>query len=67
MVEAIAYRYRTGIPWRDLPREQCRPWQSVWKRHCRFAGDWTWDKVPNHIAVVKCRFASDLGGDIHEA
>ena len=22
VVEGIAYRYRTGIPWRDLPREE---------------------------------------------
>lgn len=28
MVEAIVYRYRTGIPWRDLPREQYGPWQT---------------------------------------
>jgi len=45
VVEGIVYRYRTGIPWRDLPREQFGPWQTVWKRHRRFAGDGTWDRV----------------------
>jgi transposase len=45
MVEGIVYRYRTGIPWRDLPAEQYGPWQTVWKRHRRFAGDGTRDKV----------------------
>ena len=45
VVEGIAYRYRTGIPWRDLPRERFGPWQTVWKRHRRFAVDGTWDKV----------------------
>ena len=45
VVEGIIYRYRTGIPWRDLPAEQYGPWQTVWKRHRRFAGDGTWDKV----------------------
>jgi transposase len=45
VVEGIVYRYRTGIPWRDVPREQFGPWQTVWKRHRRFAGDGTWDKV----------------------
>lgn len=44
-VEGIAYRYRTGIAWRDLPREQFGPWQAVWKRHRRYAGDGTWDRV----------------------
>ncbi len=45
VVEAIAYRYRTGIPWRDLPREQFGPWQTVWKRHRRYAADGTGDRV----------------------
>ena len=45
MVEGIIYRYRTGIPWRDLPRESFGPWQTVWKRHRRYAGDGTCDKV----------------------
>ena len=45
VVEAIAYRYRTGIPWRDLPREVFGPWQTAWKRHRRYAADGTWDRV----------------------
>lgn len=45
VVEGIAYRYRTGIPWRDLPREPFGPWQTVWKRHRRYAVDGTWDRV----------------------
>jgi transposase len=28
VVEGIIYRYRTGIAWRDLPREQFGPWQT---------------------------------------
>jgi transposase len=45
VVEGIVYRYRTGIPWRDLPREEFGPWQTVWKRHRRYAADGTWDRV----------------------
>lgn len=44
VVEGIVYRYRTGIAWRDLPAE-FGPWQTVWKRHRRFAGDGTWDAL----------------------
>lgn len=44
VTEGIIYRYRTGISWRDLPAE-FGPWQTVWKRHRRLAGDGTWDKV----------------------
>ena len=29
VVEGIIYRYRTGIPWRDLPRDQFGLWQTV--------------------------------------
>ncbi len=49
VVEGIAYRYRTGIPWRDLPREEYGPWQTVWKRHRRYAEDGTWDRVLTQI------------------
>jgi transposase len=44
LVEAAVYRYRAGIPWRDLP-EQFGPWQTAWQRHNRFAKDGTWDRV----------------------
>lgn len=45
VVEGIVYRYRTGIAWRDLPREEFGPWQTVWKRHRRYAADGTWDTL----------------------
>jgi len=38
------FRYRTGVAWRDLPG-RFGPWQTVWKRHHRFATDGTWDKL----------------------
>jgi transposase len=44
LVEGAIYRYRTGVAWRDLP-EVFGPWQTVWKRHHRFATDGTWDAV----------------------
>ncbi|WP_228001643.1 transposase [Nocardia australiensis] len=36
----MLYRLRTRTPWRDLP-EVFGPWQSVWKRHRRYAADGT--------------------------
>lgn len=44
VVEGIVWRFRTGSPWRDLPAE-FGPWQTVWKRHRRFSGDGTWDRI----------------------
>lgn len=42
VLEAIAWRYRTGTPWRDLPNE-FGPWQTVWKRHRRWSFDGTYE------------------------
>lgn len=44
VVEGIIYRYRCGLPWRDVPAE-FGPWQTLWKRHRRYSGDGTWDEV----------------------
>ena len=35
-VEAVLYRYRAGIPWRDLP-ERFGPWKAVHTRFSRWA------------------------------
>lgn len=58
VVEGVIYRYRCGIAWRDLP-SSFGPWQTVWKRHRRFSGDGTWDKV---LAVLLAQ--ADAAGEI---
>ena len=45
VVEGIIYRSRTGIPWRDLPRDRFGPWQTVWKRHYLYARLGVWDQI----------------------
>jgi putative transposase len=40
-LEGIIWRFRTGSPWRDLPRE-FGAWQSVWERHRRWSTDGTY-------------------------
>ena len=37
-LEAIAWRFRTGAPWRDLPAD-FGAWQSIWQRHRRWSAD----------------------------
>jgi transposase len=44
VVEGIVFRLRTGVPWRDLPRE-FGAWQTVHRRHQRWSVDGTWDRV----------------------
>jgi transposase len=44
VLEGIAWRFRVGAPWRDLP-EAFGPWQTVWKRHYRWSVDGTYARV----------------------
>ena len=50
MIDGIIYRYRTGIAWRDLPPD-FGPWQTVWKRHARYAGAGLWDNILNALVA----------------
>ena len=42
-VEAVLYRYRAGIPWRDLP-ERFGDWKKVHTRFCRWAKTGVWER-----------------------
>jgi transposase len=48
-VEAVIYRYRAGIPWRDLP-ERFGDWQHMHRRHRRWAENGVWKRVFEHLA-----------------
>ena len=40
-VEAVLYRYRAGVPWRDLP-ERFGDWKNVHRRFSRWAESGVW-------------------------
>lgn len=48
-VEAVLYRYRAGIPWRDLP-ERFGPWKAVHTRFTRWAASGVWERVFKRLA-----------------
>jgi transposase len=48
-VEAVLYRYRAGIPWRDLP-ERFGDFRVVHTRHTRWSKTSVWEKVFNLLA-----------------
>lgn len=56
VVEGIIFRFRTGSPWRDVPQE-FGPWQTLWKRHRRYSGDGTWDRI--HARLLRDAGAAD--------
>jgi transposase len=48
-VEAVLYRYRAGVPWRDLP-ERFGDWKNVHRRWSRWAQNKVWEMVFEHLA-----------------
>lgn len=49
-VEAVLYRYRTGIAWRDLP-ERFGDFRVIHTRHMRWSRSGTWQRVFEHLAA----------------
>ncbi len=49
-VEAVLYRYRAGLPWRDLP-ERFGDWNNVHRRFGRWAKSGVWERVFKHLAA----------------
>src|SRR5579871_3568662 len=43
-VDAVLYRYRAGIPWRDLP-ERFGDWKNVHRRFSRWAASGVWGRL----------------------
>ena len=48
-VEAVLYRYRAGIPWRDLPA-RLGDWKVVHKRFRRWCVSGVFERVFKHLA-----------------
>lgn len=48
-VEAVLYRYRAGIPWRDLP-ERFGDFRVIHTRHSRWSKTGIWEKVFKALA-----------------
>src|SRR4028118_345058 len=49
-VEAVLYRYRAGIPWRDLPERFGDP-ETIHTRFSRWAKSGVWEKVFKHLSA----------------
>ena len=48
-VDAVLYRYRAGIPWRDLP-ERFGAWKAVHTRYGRWAESGVWENLFKALA-----------------
>jgi transposase len=50
VINAILFRARTGIPWRDLP-ERRGPWETAAGRHRRWCIDGTWQRIADRLRI----------------
>ena len=48
-VEAVLYRYRAGIPWRDMPT-RFGDWNNIARRHRRWSAKGVWQRVFERLA-----------------
>ena len=58
VIEAIAWKYRTGSPWREVP-EQFGPWQTAYERLTRWSSDGTWAKL-----LARAQADADAAGEL---
>ncbi len=48
-IEAVLYRYRAGIAWRDLP-ERFGDFRVIHTRHTRWSKSGVWQRILEHLA-----------------
>ena len=59
LVDGIIYRYRTGCPWRDVPKRY-GAWRAVWRRHSQLSARGIWDRI-----LVRLLAQADAAGELH--
>lgn len=65
-VEAVVFRAKTGIPWRDVP-ERFGPWKSVYNRFANWAAKDAWAEVFRELRVDVDEKASIVDGTVVRA
>jgi transposase len=49
-VNAVLWRVKTGVPWRDLP-ERYGPWKTTYNRFARWAARGVWERLFKELQV----------------
>lgn len=65
-VDAVIYRAKTGIPWRDLP-ERFGPWKSVYNRFANWAKKDAWADLFRELQIDVDEEASIVDGTVVRA
>jgi len=62
-VDAVLYRAKTGVPWRDLP-ERFGPWKSVYNRFSNWARKGHWATIFHQLQLETDEDGSIVDGSI---
>lgn len=65
-IDAVLYRAKTGVPWRDLP-ERFGPWKTVYNRFNRWAKLGVWAKVFKALQMHDDEIGSIVDGSVVRA
>src|SRR5579871_3976094 len=65
-IEAVLYRAKTGMPWRDLP-ERFGPWKSVYNRFSNWAKKGHWATIFKELQLEVDETGSIVDGSVVRA
>ena len=65
-IEAVLFRAKTGMPWRDLP-ERFGPWKSVYNRFANWAQKGHWATIFRELQIEVDQTGSIVDGSVVRA
>ena len=65
-IEAVLYRAKTGLPWRDLP-ERFGPWKTIYNRFANWARKGHWASIFRELQLEIDATGSILDGSVVRA
>ena len=65
-IDAVVYRAKTGMPWRDLP-ERFGPWKSVYNRFANWAKKGHWATIFKELQLEVDETRSIVDGSVVRA
>ena len=65
-IEAVLYRAKTGLPWRDLP-ERFGPWKTIYNRFANWARKGHWASIFRELQLEMDATGSIVDGSVVRA
>ena len=65
-IDAVLFRAKTGMPWRDLP-ERFGPWKSVYNRFANWSRKGHWAKIFRELQIEVDKTACIVDGSVVRA